>query len=102
MEEGADPRDVDKACVEFGFPMGPVSLGDMVGHQLFYNQRKAKKDMNAWSKVSMPPFDLVNWMNEKGFVGQKAGKGTYNYDPKTRKKTGLNAEVVAQMKVVQQ
>ncbi|MCI0379374.1 MAG: 3-hydroxyacyl-CoA dehydrogenase NAD-binding domain-containing protein, partial [Gemmataceae bacterium] len=31
LEEGAGPRDIDKAAVAFGMPMGPVTLNDLVG-----------------------------------------------------------------------
>ncbi len=31
LEEGAEPRDLDKAAVAFGMPMGPVTLNDLVG-----------------------------------------------------------------------
>jgi len=31
LEEGADPRALDKAATAFGMPMGPVTLNDLVG-----------------------------------------------------------------------
>src|SRR4029077_21129236 len=31
LEEGAEPRALDKAATEFGMPMGPITLNDVVG-----------------------------------------------------------------------
>src|SRR5262245_37895747 len=31
LEEGASPRDVDKAATKFGMPIGPITLHDVVG-----------------------------------------------------------------------
>src|SRR5260370_35530030 len=31
LEEGADPRLLDKAAMAFGMPMGPITLNDLVG-----------------------------------------------------------------------
>src|SRR4029077_19920192 len=31
LEEGARPRDIDKAATAFGMPMGPITLQDVVG-----------------------------------------------------------------------
>ena len=31
LQEGADPRAVDRAATEFGMPMGPITLNDLVG-----------------------------------------------------------------------
>src|SRR6185369_41323 len=31
LEEGASPREIDKAATAFGMPMGPILLNDVVG-----------------------------------------------------------------------
>src|SRR5262249_10298787 len=31
LEEGANPRAIDKAATDFGMPMGPITLNDLVG-----------------------------------------------------------------------
>ena len=31
LEEGAEPRTLDKAATDFGMPMGPIALNDLVG-----------------------------------------------------------------------
>ena len=79
IEEGADPVAVDKAVYDFGMAMGPVSLGDMVAHDLFWRMRKTIGNMKFETKVSIGPHDLTDWLCENGRFGQKAGKGFYTY-----------------------
>ena len=42
LEEGALPEQVDKAMVEFGYPMGPFAVGDLAGLDIGYAGRQAK------------------------------------------------------------
>jgi len=100
IEQGAGPLQVDQAIFKFGMPMGPVSLGDMVGLELFWKQRKAAGDMKKESKVSMGPFEMGNWLCEKGRYGVKTGRGVFLYDAKTRKKLGIDPEVTKQMEAI--
>jgi 3-hydroxyacyl-CoA dehydrogenase len=79
IEEGADPVAIDKAIYDFGMAMGPVSLGDMVAHDLFWRMRKNIGDMKFETKVAIGPHDLTDWLCENGRFGQKAGKGFFNY-----------------------
>lgn len=79
IEEGADPVLIDKAIYEFGMAMGPVSLGDMVAHDLFWKMRKNLNNMKYETKVAIGPHDLTDWLCEQGRFGQKAGKGFYTY-----------------------
>ena len=79
IEEGADPVLVDKAVYDFGMAMGPVSLGDMVAHDLFWRMRKNIGDMKHETKVAIGPHDLTDWLCENGRFGQKAGKGFFTY-----------------------
>ena len=79
IEEGADPVLVDKAVYDFGMAMGPVSLGDMVAHDLFWRMRKNVGNMKFETKVAIGPHDLTDWLCENGRFGQKAGKGFFTY-----------------------
>jgi 3-hydroxyacyl-CoA dehydrogenase len=79
IEEGADPVLVDKTIYDFGMAMGPVSLGDMVAHDLFWKMRKSNGNMKFEAKVAMGPHDLTDWLCESGRFGQKTGKGFYTY-----------------------
>ncbi|HJS31703.1 MAG TPA: 3-hydroxyacyl-CoA dehydrogenase NAD-binding domain-containing protein [Alphaproteobacteria bacterium] len=77
VEEGASPQRVDKAIYEFGFPMGPFAMMDLVGLDVGWRirQRQAKtRDPNErYSRIA----DLIC---ERGRFGQKTGSGWYRYD----------------------
>jgi len=35
IEEGADPIKIDNAALQFGMAMGPITVSDLIGHELF-------------------------------------------------------------------
>ncbi len=76
LEEGADPRAIDKAASDFGMPMGPVTLSDMVGLDtcLYAGMvvNRAFKDRARDTKILA---ELV----KAGRLGQKSGAGFYSY-----------------------
>jgi len=71
VEEGAEILQVDVAAQEFGMAMGPMSLGDLVGQELFWKQRKALGDMKRQTKTYYGPYELVDWLCEQGRYGMK-------------------------------
>jgi 3-hydroxyacyl-CoA dehydrogenase/enoyl-CoA hydratase/3-hydroxybutyryl-CoA epimerase/3-hydroxyacyl-CoA dehydrogenase/enoyl-CoA hydratase/3-hydroxybutyryl-CoA epimerase/enoyl-CoA isomerase len=76
LEEGVPPRQIDKAALGFGMPMGPVTLNDLVGldTSLYAGQviNKAFADRAVTTRILD---DLV----KAGRLGQKSGAGFYNY-----------------------
>merc|ERR1712024_268679 len=70
-EEGATLEQIDRVVVQFGMPMGPIALGDLVGQELFWKQRKAAGDMKKQTRTYMGPYELVDWLCEKGRFGMK-------------------------------
>jgi 3-hydroxyacyl-CoA dehydrogenase len=72
--EGAFPRDVDAAAVEFGFPMGPFAMGDLAGLDVGWRIRRAL-GMRA---------EIADTLCEAGHFGQKTGKGFYVYEAGSR------------------
>lgn len=76
LEEGAGPRDIDKAATAFGMPMGPIALNDLVGldTSLYAGQvvNTAFAERAASSRILA---ELV----KAGRLGQKAGAGFYSY-----------------------
>ena len=72
--EGALPRDVDAAAVEFGFPMGPFAMGDLAGLDVGWRIRKAF----GWRA------EIADSLCEQGHFGQKTGKGFYVYEQGSR------------------
>lgn len=71
LEEGATPDQIDAAAQKFGMPMGPMALGDLVGQELFWKQRKAAGDMNKQTKTYYGPYEVVDWLCEQGRFGMK-------------------------------
>ena len=77
VEDGAAPADVDRAMVEFGFPMGPLALIDMAGLDILVHvDAVMARAFAAHGTVSPIAVRLV----EGGCVGQKAGAGVYRYE----------------------
>ena len=77
VEDGASPADVDRAMVEFGFPMGPLALIDMAGLDvLVHVDAVMAQAFAAHGAVSAIVVRLV----EGGCTGQKAGAGVYRYE----------------------
>jgi 3-hydroxyacyl-CoA dehydrogenase/enoyl-CoA hydratase/3-hydroxybutyryl-CoA epimerase/3-hydroxyacyl-CoA dehydrogenase/enoyl-CoA hydratase/3-hydroxybutyryl-CoA epimerase/enoyl-CoA isomerase len=81
LEEGAGPREIDKAATEFGMPMGPVALNDVVGLDTSLYAGKvieaAYGDRTVKTRILA---DLV----AAGRLGQKSGAGFYGYAKGTR------------------
>jgi 3-hydroxyacyl-CoA dehydrogenase len=76
-EEGADPRAMDSAMVEFGFPMGPLTLADMAGLDILAHvDRVMSKVFPSHGCLSPVAIRLV----EQGHLGQKSGAGVYKYE----------------------
>jgi len=77
LEEGAAARDIDEAMVEFGFPMGPLTLIDMAGIDIL-----AATDavlVEAFADHG-PLSAVVAKLVEAGSLGQKTGCGVYRYE----------------------
>ncbi|MFO0867021.1 MAG: 3-hydroxyacyl-CoA dehydrogenase NAD-binding domain-containing protein [Gemmataceae bacterium] len=76
VEEGADPRAVDKAATDFGLPMGPIALCDVVGLDtvLF-----AGKVIEAAYPERSKSHRLLAKLVDAGRLGQKSGAGFYSY-----------------------
>jgi 3-hydroxyacyl-CoA dehydrogenase len=100
VENGAGIQECDDAAKAFGMPMGPATLGDLVGLELFWKKRQQLGDMKHEDKTSMGPYELTDWLCEKGRYGLKTpdksigatGRGIFIY--KGRDKM-LDPEVIA-------
>ena len=78
LEEGAEPAAIDRALVEFGFPMGPLALADMAGLDILAaSDRMLCRAFPRHGPVAAVAARLV----ERGCLGQKAGTGVYKYEP---------------------
>ncbi len=85
VEEGLDMQKLDKVVTKFGMPMGPVTLGDMVGLDVAVF---AGGVLAEAYKDRAQPAQLLPKLVEMGRLGQKSGAGFMAYDPKKKKKRG--------------
>jgi 3-hydroxybutyryl-CoA dehydrogenase len=79
LEEGvATAEDIDKALrLAFGFPMGPLELGDFNG--LDTNLKVMDGLCAAYGDRFRPP-PLLRTMVASNLLGRKSGAGFYRYD----------------------
>ncbi len=76
LEEGGSPRDIDKAAVAFGMPMGPIALNDLVGLDTsLYAGRVINTAFADRAKTTRILDELV----AAGRLGQKSAAGFYSY-----------------------
>lgn len=76
LEEGVEPRDLDKAATSFGLPMGPITLYDVVGLDTSLFAGKVMKAAYPDRAVTSPILEELVGM---GRLGQKTGAGFYKY-----------------------
>lgn len=80
VDEGASPQQIDAAMTQFGMAMGPFAMYDLAGMDIGYaiRQRRYKEKPHiTYSRIG----DRVV---EMGRLGQKTGKGWYDYAPGDR------------------
>ena len=76
LEEGALPQQIDKVMVEFGYPMGPVAVGDLAGLDIGWAARKRR----AAADPNYRKQPISDRLCELGRFGQKTGAGWYRYE----------------------
>ncbi|MBM4467205.1 MAG: 3-hydroxyacyl-CoA dehydrogenase [Chloroflexi bacterium] len=81
LQEGAaTAAKIDEAMTDFGWPMGPFTLMDMIGIDICYDVGKY-----LFSKYGdrMTPAILFEKLHQSGRHGEKAGAGFYGYGEET-------------------
>ncbi len=71
---GALPHEVDAALTGFGFKMGPFAMSDLAGNDIGWRSRKSRGKTAA----------VADAICERGWFGQKTGRGYYLYPEGTR------------------
>ena len=79
--EGTPPETIDAALRDFGLPMGPFQMADLVGLDLGWRARELVGKPKGERK---PGERLGDALCERGRFGQKNGRGIYNYSPGSR------------------
>ena len=82
LDQGASIDTIDKALVDFGFPVGPVTLVDEVGLDV---ASKAGKIMHDAFGDRFSPAQSVQAVVGAGRYGRKSKKGFYLYDEEGKK-----------------
>lgn len=76
--EGASIAEVDKAAKKFGMPMGPITLYDVVGLDVAVH---AGRTMLEAFPDRVVPAPILAKLVDRGRLGQKAGRGFFDYQP---------------------
>lgn len=94
LEEGtATVQSMDNALVDFGMVMGPLAMGDLAGLDIGYNIRKERGWVQLSPNDPIPKHrpdrypEAADMLASSKFnrLGQKTGKGWYDYDSKIGK-----------------
>src|SRR5215831_19266791 len=76
LEEGATPRQVDRAVEKWGMAMGPFRMSDLAGNDIGWAIRKRRYREHPEMKYSK----IADRLCEQGRFGQKTGLGWYRYE----------------------
>ncbi len=76
--EGADPKEIDKVAKRYGMPMGPIELHDVVGLDTCLH---AGRVLHAAMSDRVEPAPIIEPLVKVGRLGQKNGKGFFDYMP---------------------
>lgn len=77
LEEGAEAAAIDSAMVEFGLPMGPLALVDMVGLDVLL---PADRVLCSAFPRHGPLSQIALRLAHGGHLGQKTASGVYKYE----------------------
>jgi len=86
LVEGVPVKHVERAAKDFGMPMGPITLYDVVGlDTAFYAGR------TMWEAFPdrIIPSQLLATLVKRGRLGQKAGAGFFAYPPGKKPEKGV-------------
>ncbi|MBU7435714.1 3-hydroxyacyl-CoA dehydrogenase NAD-binding domain-containing protein [Paraburkholderia fungorum] len=81
MEDGASPYQIDAAVRAFGFPMGPFQVVDLAGGDIGWAARKRRA---AARNPDARYVQIADRLCERGWFGQKTGRGFYLYPEGSR------------------
>jgi 3-hydroxyacyl-CoA dehydrogenase len=81
MEDGASPYQIDRAARAFGYPMGPYEVSDLAGGDIGWATRKRRA---ATRDPRARYVQIGDRLCERGWFGQKTGRGYYRYAPGSR------------------
>ncbi|HXP67226.1 MAG TPA: 3-hydroxyacyl-CoA dehydrogenase NAD-binding domain-containing protein, partial [Steroidobacteraceae bacterium] len=93
LENGVRPELIDRAATDFGMPMGPIELTDVVGLDISLNVGRVLSE--AFNR-EIPPI-LIKLVDEKK-LGRKSGQGFYRWqDGKPQKSDARDLVIPADL-----
>ena len=78
--EGALPEQIDGALQGFGFRMGPFAVADLAGLDIGRAVRMRLAREAEARGAPPPPPNVADRLCERGWFGQKTGRGFYRYE----------------------
>jgi 3-hydroxyacyl-CoA dehydrogenase / enoyl-CoA hydratase / 3-hydroxybutyryl-CoA epimerase / enoyl-CoA isomerase len=94
LEEGASVKAVDRAATSFGMPMGPITLYDTVGLDIALH---AGEVMQLAFPERVTPSKILPALVEAGRLGQKNGRGFFDYGTGKKRDRGQDSPEVAKL-----
>jgi 3-hydroxyacyl-CoA dehydrogenase/enoyl-CoA hydratase/3-hydroxybutyryl-CoA epimerase/3-hydroxyacyl-CoA dehydrogenase/enoyl-CoA hydratase/3-hydroxybutyryl-CoA epimerase/enoyl-CoA isomerase len=78
LSEGASIAEIERAAKDFGMPMGPITLYDVVGLDVAVHAGRTMLEAFPDRVVAAP---ILQALFEHGRLGQKVGRGFFDYGP---------------------
>lgn len=95
--DGVSLEQLDKTVLDFGMPVGPVTLADEVGIDVTSHVASFLSNADLGVRMDGGNIALMQNMVSKGWLGKKSGQGFYTYDKKKKGKT-ISPDVKAYVK----
>jgi 3-hydroxyacyl-CoA dehydrogenase len=76
LADGASPYEIDDAIRAFGFAMGPFQVMDLAGGDISWAVRTQRAPLRDPCERYVP---IADQLCERGWFGQKTGRGWYRY-----------------------
>jgi len=82
LESGTSVPEIDKAISRFGMAIGPFTMGDIAGNDIGFSIRKENGFADPATRPKGMRYTTIAdaLVEELGRIGQKVGKGWYDYD----------------------
>ncbi|HEX3725146.1 MAG TPA: 3-hydroxyacyl-CoA dehydrogenase NAD-binding domain-containing protein [Pirellulales bacterium] len=84
VADGAEIKSIERAAKEFGMPMGPLTLYDVIGLDTAFYAGKVMYDAFPDRTVASP---ILAALVKKGRLGQKSGSGFFAYKDRSGRGT---------------